>query len=99
MVIPSRQEAMSIVVLEAGVVGVPVVLTNQCGLNDLELINAGIVVSPTVLDIKNGLLKSLNNPQKLEDLGKNLKEHVYKNYLWTSVVKKIETLYESIVSI
>lgn len=34
LVIPSRQEAMSIVVLEAGSVGTPVLLTDSCGFDD-----------------------------------------------------------------
>lgn len=96
MVIPSRQEAMSIVVLEAGVVGLPVLLTNQCGLNELELINAGVVVAPTVVEIRNGLIETLNDQDKLEALGRNLQKHVYENFLWSSVIKKLEALYKKI---
>ena len=39
LVIPSRQEAMSIVVLEAGISGTPVLLTDQCGFNVIEKID------------------------------------------------------------
>lgn len=99
MVIPSRQEAMSIVVLEAGIVGLPVLLTNQCGLNDLQQIDAGIVVDPSVKAIKNGLVEILvNNENKLELFGENLKKHVQSNFLWESIVKKIESLYIKILN-
>ena len=39
LVVPSRQEAMSLVALEAGVVGTPVVLTDQCGTLSLDIVS------------------------------------------------------------
>lgn len=97
MVIPSRQEAMSIVVLEAGIVGLPVLLTDQCGLNDLSKIDAGIIVPANVEGIYNALLSNLADVAKLKRLGANLKSHVYENYLWSEIVKKIEQLYISLL--
>ncbi len=43
LVIPSRHEAMSIVVLEAGIFATPVVLTDQCGFNVISDIGGGLV--------------------------------------------------------
>ncbi len=96
MAIPSRQEAMSIVVLEAGIVGLPVLLTDQCGLNDLRGIDAGVVVPATTEGLRDGLRELLRDPNKMASMGKNLQAHVYENYLWTSIVKKFETLYRKI---
>lgn len=93
MVIPSRQEAMSIVVLEAGIVGLPVLLTNKCGLNYLEKINAGIITEATTESIIEGMLFALKNEEKLKKMGQNLKIHVSENYHWDSIVKKFEQLY------
>lgn len=98
MVIPSRQEAMSIVVLEGGIVGLPVLLTDQCGLNNLAGINAGIIVPASVEGIRNGLLNNLGDEERLKMFGDNLKAHVFDNYLWSEIVKKIETLYKKILS-
>ncbi len=97
MVIPSRQEAMSIVVLEAGIVGLPVLLTDQCGMNSLSEIEAGIIVPASTEGIYNGLLKNLDNATILNKLGTNLKSHVHDNYLWSEVVKKFERLYLNIL--
>jgi len=98
MAIPSRQEAMSIVVLEAGVVGLPALITDQCGLNYLENINSAIITKATVESICDGLNKAMNDRENLKLLGKNLKEHVSENYLWPSIVKKFEILYDKILS-
>jgi len=98
MVIPSRSEAMSIVVLEAGIAGLPVLLTDQCGLNDLEIINAGIIVPASTEGIYKGLIDNLGDEKKLKTFGQNLKVHVYENYLWSEIIKKIESLYLNILS-
>ncbi|MCP5182214.1 MAG: glycosyltransferase [Pseudomonadales bacterium] len=96
MVIPSRQEAMSIVVLEAGIAGLPVLLTDRCGMNNLRDIGAGVVVPATVEGLRSGLRDLLRNPGKMASVGSNLQAHVYQNYLWTSIVTKFETLYRKL---
>lgn len=93
MVIPSRHEAMSIVVLEAGVVGLPVLLTDQCGLNNLKELNAAIITTASAEGIREGLINNLSKNEELIEMGLKLKAHVFENYLWSGIVKKIEELY------
>lgn len=96
LVIPSRQEAMSIVVLEAGVCGTPVLLTDQCGFNDVETIGGGKVVPSTVQGILNGLevmMASVHN----SDMGESLKDYVLENYTWQQMVRKYISVYRSIM--
>jgi len=97
MVIPSRQEAMSIVVLEAGLANTPVVLTDQCGLNELQEINAATVVKVSVLDIANGIQTSLTNREASLMAANNLKSHIKKNYLWAMIALKLEILFNSVL--
>jgi len=80
LAIPSRQEAMSIVVLEAGIMGTPVLLTDQYGLDEVERLGGGKVVNATVEGVQNGLLEILKNPEKLTIMGGNLKNYVANNY-------------------
>ena len=56
VVIPSRQEAMSIVVLEAGITKTPVLITDKCGFNDITDIDGGMVVQATVEGLEKGLV-------------------------------------------
>jgi len=98
LAIPSRQEAMSIVVLEAGIMGTPVLLTDQCGFDEVERVGGGKVVNATVEGLQNGLLEILKNPDKLTIMGRNLKDYVANNYTWERIINKYINLYNQILS-
>jgi len=82
LVIPSRQEAMSIVVLEAGICGTPVLATDRCGLGDLAAEGVVKIVEPTPEAISKGLLELLKHPSETRETGVRLKRFVFDNYLW-----------------
>ncbi|KTC66036.1 glycosyltransferase (plasmid) [Legionella adelaidensis] len=98
LVIPSRKEAMSIVLLESGVFGKPAVITDQCGFNSLEKIQGGLVVPANKEGVKQGLAHMLSNTNR-EEMGNNLKQLILKNYTWDSVGQKIINLYHAILRI
>ena len=94
LVIPSRQEAMSIVVLEAGITGTPVLLTDRCGF-DVESIGGGLLVSASVDGLRDGLsrlLEEKSHDQK--SMGEKLKRHVSEYYTWDVIVDKYNKLTE-----
>lgn len=99
LVIPSRQEAMSIVVLEAGITATPVLLTDRCGFNDVEAIGGGKVVEATRAGLTGGLLEMLTapSPERVE-LGDNLRRYVRQKFSWDMVVNDYIDLYESILA-
>jgi len=97
VLIPSRQEAMSLVVLESGITGTPVLLTNQCGFNDVDTIKGGIVVPATIESIQEGLIEILRDTVQLKLYGANLKEYVYKHFTWDLIVSKYLKLYRQIL--
>ena len=68
LVIPSRSEAMSIVVLEAGAASTPVVATDQCGLREFEEMDAVKIVKVDVEDLKNSISELLTNKEKLKSM-------------------------------
>jgi len=96
LVIPSRQEAMSIVVLEAGITGTPVLLTDQCGFDDIGAIDGGEVVPATVDGIRRGLIASLKDHSKLKLKGEKLKKYTLENFTWDSIICKYLTLFHQI---
>lgn len=95
LVVPSRQEAMSIVVIEAGIFSKPVLITDQCGFN-LEELDAGYVVQANEKDIEQGLRKMLSNPT-INNMGSNLNKLILQDYTWDSIGEKIIDLYERIL--
>lgn len=96
LVIPSRQEAMSIVVLEAGIAGIPVLLTNSCGFDEVATVGGGRVVDATVASLAGGLRDMLRQPAKLESMGRALQNHVHKNFTWEVIVKKYIELFQRV---
>jgi glycosyltransferase involved in cell wall biosynthesis len=97
LVIPSRQEAMSIVVLEAGITGTPVLITDQCGFNDVSVVNGGIVVPASVDGIQKGLIEILNDTEKRHSMGRNLKKYVEDNFTWKIAMEKYLQLFRMIL--
>jgi len=98
LVVPSRREAMSIVALEAGINGTPVLLTDQCGFDEVARIGGGMVVPATVRGIQEGLGTLLRDLSKLNNMGEKLKAYVFENYLWENIVYKYISLYERILA-
>lgn len=97
LVIPSREEAMSIVVLEAGVCGTPVIFSDRCGLDEFARNGAGIEVQANTKSIRQALIQALTSPERLTESGKILKEMVLKSFLWSTQAQRYHTLYKKMV--
>lgn len=97
LVIPSRQEAMSIVVLEAGITGTPVLITDQCGFDDVDAISGGMVVAASIEGLQEGLLAMTGNPDKLKIMGQNLLKFTREHFLWDHMVNRYLALFSRIV--
>lgn len=98
LVIPSRQEAMSIVALEAGITGTPVLLTDKCGFNEISRIGGGKVVQASVEGLQKGLIELLRDPVQLKSMGATLKNYTTEHYIWDSIVNKYLKLYNEILN-
>jgi glycosyltransferase involved in cell wall biosynthesis len=96
LVIPSRREAMSIVALEAGITGTPVLMTDQCGFNELAEAGGGMVVAASVEGLEKGLVDMLGNPAALKMKGEKLRAFVSKHFLWDSIIDKYIRLYNDV---
>ncbi|GGE39818.1 glycosyl transferase family 1 [Agaricicola taiwanensis] len=83
--IPSRAEAMSLIALEAGAAGLPVLLTDQCGFDEVAAVGGGTVVPATVTDLSEGLEELLAERETLGARGQRLRDHVGAHYAWPKV--------------
>jgi len=99
LVVPSRQEAMSIVAIEAGFCGTPVLLTDQCGFSDVRSIDTRLEVPATVTGIATGLTSLLADSNKLAEISPAWSNFVKQQYSWSSLAPKYFELYSSILKI
>ena len=98
LVIPSRSEAMSIVVLESAITSTPVLMTNTCGLEEMTGVNGAISVNPDAASISKGLLEILKKDSNLTLRGEKLKKYVESKFIWDQIVKEYIKMYENILS-
>lgn len=99
LVIPSRHEAMSIVALEAGICGTPVLLTDQCGFNQLAEVGGGWIAPATTEGLQQRLEEILPNPDARREAGQNIKSYIASNYGWDVIVESYKNLYARLLPV
>ncbi len=97
LVIPSRSEPIPIVLLEAGAAAIPVLLTDQCGFNQIEEIGGGMLAPATIEGLAHGLRRILATPHVLEFMGKKLHQYTKEHFAWDRIVHEYIKLYETIL--
>ena len=97
-VLPSRWEGFGIVLLEAGLSGLPVIASRIDGI--AEIIKDGengILFEPgNVAELAEKLKKLLADPAERARLGKNLQQRVAAEYDIKKIVKRYEAVYQKI---
>lgn len=89
LVVPSHSEVMSMVALEAGVMGVPVLLTDQCGFNEVATINGGRVVPVDIAALSEAMQEMMTDNDALEISGRKLRAFVLQRYDWPNVARDL----------
>ena len=97
VVIPSRQEAMSIVVLEAGICGKSVLMTDQCGFPAVGEMDGGRITAATEDGIAEGLQSMIRDAGRWEEMGENLKRYVEQHYLWDVIAQSYLALFRRVL--
>lgn len=90
--LPSLFETPGIAALEAALAGAKIVITPYGGTKDYFNTMATYVEPQSVESIKNGIIASLNSTKKTD-----LKEHVKKEFLWSSVAEKTLAVYKQVL--
>lgn len=83
LVIPSRREAMSIVVLEAGACACPVLFTDACGLKNFANRGAGVMVGASSEAIAQAMELLLQDSDGKKNMALQLQKIVQEEYTWT----------------
>ena len=95
LVIPSRSEAMSLVVLEAGLHGLESIFTDQCGLNELSDRKLGKCVKVDSKEISSSIIDYINSKKREKNL--ELIEYVSNNFNWEKISNKYIKVFKKIV--
>ncbi|MCO4317108.1 glycosyltransferase [Phyllobacterium sp. 21LDTY02-6] len=95
LVVPSRAEAMSLVALEAGAAGIPVVATDQCGLSAIEEVDAGLICNCEVVSIAHALVIMLGSSQRRQQ-GRRWQAYVLRNYSWSAIADDLVAIAEHV---
>jgi glycosyltransferase involved in cell wall biosynthesis len=93
VVIPSRQEAMSLVALEAGACAKPVLMTDRCGF-DAAVHSGGALAVPPEPAALGAALRGLLCGSQLEQIGARLHDLVVRDYTWDAAVRRYAAVFE-----
>jgi glycosyltransferase involved in cell wall biosynthesis len=94
--VPSRSEAMSLVALEAGACGKPVILTDRCGFGEAASAGGGLVVTADPDALSGAILKLLGDANLRTRMGANLKRLVESRYTWPNSAQQYLELFTSV---
>ena len=92
MLLPSYREGFPNVVLQAGAMEIPSIVTNINGCNEIikNNFNGLIVEKKNHIDLKNKMLKILNDKKLYRYLKENCRKNITKNYeqklIWDSLL-------------
>ena len=98
LVVPSRQEAMSIVAVEAGFCETPVLVTDQCGFHDIVSVGGCMEVTATVGGLVEGLKCILSGSLSASEQRSQLKNFMVDRYSWAQLAPKYIAYFQTILS-
>lgn len=97
LVVSSRQEAMSIVALEAGICGTPVVLTDRCGFAALAEAGGALIVRAEAKALTAGIRSLLLDNKRRQKMGVKAKDHIAEHHTWDRMAIKLLDVYREMV--
>ena len=97
-VFPTQYEAFSLAMLEAAASGLPLVVTNVNGVEELvkDGVN-GFIIRRNAADIAEKIQMLAEDDNLRKDMGKKSRK-IAEKFSWENVTKKIEEVYESLLS-
>lgn len=95
-VLPSIYEAFPVTVLEACACGVPVIVTDRCGIADLVSGRVGFVVKYDKYILQDTIFKVLCDEKLRKEFGSIGRDVVKEEFNWIDLVGRLELIYETI---
>lgn len=93
-VLPSYSEGLSVSVLEALGTGLPVIITKQCNLPEVEQFGAGWIIQPERSELTSALSDMLSNSAEANRLiGSKGRRLVADKYNWSTIIRQFTEVY------
>jgi len=87
--LPSRSEGLSTVTLEAAACGLPVVISDRCGVPEVSRYNAGEIVRCNKDELKEALKRILTDSKLAQEMGQNGRRMVAEKFSWGTIVDSL----------
>jgi glycosyltransferase involved in cell wall biosynthesis len=95
LAIPSRSDAMSIVALEAGIVGKPILFTDQCGLQEFADNGIGVMTGTSAAELARGLRQMMGSLKTSPPNSQLVRDYVLDHFSWERIIEKYVGLFSS----
>lgn len=98
LVLPSYREGFPNVVLQANCMGIPCIVTNINGSNEIISDNFNGIIIPVKdsVALKNAMLQLYNNPNRIKDLAKNTRPNILNKYKRELIWQEMLDLYNNL---
>jgi len=85
--LPSRQEGLSVAILEAMACGTPVVISESCHFPEVGEAGAGLAVPLDAEAVARALLRVLSEPGEAARMGQAGRKLTFERYLWSEIAE------------
>ncbi len=99
LILPSKWESLSIIILESWLVNTPVMVNAECSVTVEQTKRSQGGMYYRTFEEFSQMVQAITQDKKLQDgLGANGRQFVLDNYVWDKIVQKYEKLFEMIES-